>query len=94
MKLSRYGPFPCSPIARRPPLKWPNGAHVALWVIATSRSTKKCRPAQAALAYLFPTSPPPRQPAEKSQAMSARNRADTKRKIMRLLSTAVFRVSI
>jgi peptidoglycan/xylan/chitin deacetylase (PgdA/CDA1 family) len=33
MKPSRYGPFPYSPIIRRPPLKWPNGAYVALWVI-------------------------------------------------------------
>ena len=33
MKPSRYGPFPYSPIIHRPPLKWPNGAHVALWVI-------------------------------------------------------------
>jgi peptidoglycan/xylan/chitin deacetylase (PgdA/CDA1 family) len=33
MKPARYGPFPYSPIIHRPPLKWPNGAHVALWVI-------------------------------------------------------------
>ena len=33
MKPARYGPFPYSPIVRRPPLKWPNGAQVALWVI-------------------------------------------------------------
>src|SRR5579862_4660375 len=33
MQPSRYGPFPYSPIIHRPPLKWPNGAHVALWVI-------------------------------------------------------------
>ena len=33
MQPARYGPFPYSPIIRRPPLKWPNGAHVALWVI-------------------------------------------------------------
>ncbi len=33
MKPGRYGPFPYSPIIHRPPLKWPNGAHVALWVI-------------------------------------------------------------
>src|SRR5580658_7904606 len=33
MKPSRYGPFPYSPIIYRAPLKWPNGAHVALWVI-------------------------------------------------------------
>ena len=33
MKPSRYGPFPYSPIIRRPPLHWPDGAHVALWVI-------------------------------------------------------------
>ena len=33
MKPAPYGPFPYSPIIHRPPLKWPNGAHVALWVI-------------------------------------------------------------
>jgi allantoinase len=33
MKPSRYGPFPYSPIIHRPALKWPDGAHVALWVI-------------------------------------------------------------
>lgn len=33
MKPGRHGPFPYSPIIRRPPLKWPHGAHVALWVI-------------------------------------------------------------
>jgi allantoinase len=33
MKPARYGPFPYSPIIHRPPLKWPKGAHVALWVI-------------------------------------------------------------
>jgi allantoinase len=33
MKPSAYGPFPYSPIIRRPQLAWPNSAHVALWVI-------------------------------------------------------------
>jgi len=33
MKPSAYGPFPYSPIIRRPRLSWPNGARVALWVI-------------------------------------------------------------
>src|SRR4030095_4772233 len=33
MKPPHYGPFPYSPIPRRPPLSWPDGAHVALWVI-------------------------------------------------------------
>lgn len=28
-----YGPFPYSPILTRSRLEWPNGAHVALWVI-------------------------------------------------------------
>ncbi len=28
-----YGPFPYSAIIDRPRLQWPNGAHVALWVI-------------------------------------------------------------
>ena len=33
MKPSAYGPFPYSPIIRRPRLTWPDGARVALWVI-------------------------------------------------------------
>ena len=33
MKPRAYGPFPYSPIIRRPKLAWPNGARVALWVI-------------------------------------------------------------
>jgi peptidoglycan/xylan/chitin deacetylase (PgdA/CDA1 family) len=33
MRPARYGPFPYSPIIRRPKLSWPGGAHVALWVI-------------------------------------------------------------
>lgn len=28
-----HGRFPYSPIVNRPPLRWPNGAHVAVWVI-------------------------------------------------------------
>jgi peptidoglycan/xylan/chitin deacetylase (PgdA/CDA1 family) len=30
---SRYGPFPYTPITRRPKITWPTGARVALWVI-------------------------------------------------------------
>ena len=33
MKPRTYGPFPYSPIIDRPQLEWPNGAHVALWII-------------------------------------------------------------
>ena len=33
MKPAPYGPFPYSPIIRRPPLTWPDGAHVAFWVV-------------------------------------------------------------
>jgi allantoinase len=33
MKPGAYGPFPYSPIVRRPRLAWPNGARLALWVI-------------------------------------------------------------
>lgn len=32
MDPRRYGPFPYTPINRRPKLKWPNGARVAVWV--------------------------------------------------------------
>ena len=33
MKPSSYGPFPYSPIIRRPRLHWPEDARVALWVV-------------------------------------------------------------
>ena len=33
MNPNRYGPFPYTPITRRPKIVWPNGARVALWVI-------------------------------------------------------------
>ena len=33
MKPRSYGPFPYSPIIRRPKFRWPNGARVALWII-------------------------------------------------------------
>jgi allantoinase len=33
VKPGVYGPFPYSPIIHRPRLTWPNGAHVALWII-------------------------------------------------------------
>jgi allantoinase len=33
MQPCEYGPFPYVPINRRPTLKWPNGARIAVWVI-------------------------------------------------------------
>lgn len=33
MENREYGPFPYTPINRRPTLRWPNGARLALWVI-------------------------------------------------------------
>lgn len=33
MEPSRYGPFNYTPINRRPRITWPDGNHVALWVI-------------------------------------------------------------
>jgi len=33
MEPKRYGPFPYSPIIDRPPLRWPNGARLAVWVV-------------------------------------------------------------
>jgi len=33
MQPRRYGPFPYSPIIDRPPLRWPNGARLAVWVV-------------------------------------------------------------
>jgi len=32
MEPRRYGPFPYTPINRRPKLRWPTGARVAVWV--------------------------------------------------------------
>ena len=32
MQPRRYGPFPYVPIHKRAPLRWPNGARLALWV--------------------------------------------------------------
>ncbi len=33
MRPSSYGPFPYLPINRRPQLRWPGGARIAVWVI-------------------------------------------------------------
>jgi allantoinase len=33
MKPSVYGPFPYSPMPRRPKVTWPNGARLAFWII-------------------------------------------------------------
>ena len=33
MKPSRYGPFPNTPITKRPKLTWPNDARIAVWVV-------------------------------------------------------------
>src|SRR4051794_24942381 len=33
MRPAPYGPFKFSMINQRPPLQWPNGARVAVWVI-------------------------------------------------------------
>ena len=33
MKPSSYGPFPYSPIIKRPNFRFPNGARVAIWII-------------------------------------------------------------
>lgn len=33
MKPAPYGPFPYSPIIRRVPLRWPNDARVAFWIV-------------------------------------------------------------
>ena len=33
MEPRRYGPFKYSPIIDRPPLKWPNAAQLAVWVV-------------------------------------------------------------
>ncbi len=63
MKPARYGPFPYSPIIRRPPLNWPNGAHVALWVIPNIEFfalDEKVPPGPAAPACRSPTFPPGR----------------------------------
>lgn len=33
MKPSRHGPFPYTPVTKRPEFKWPDGKRLALWVI-------------------------------------------------------------
>ena len=33
MKPSPYGPFPYSPIVKRPPLQWPGDARIAFWIV-------------------------------------------------------------
>ncbi len=33
MKPSPYGPFPYSPIIKRPPLQWPGDARIAFWIV-------------------------------------------------------------
>jgi allantoinase len=33
MEERDYGPFPYSPMVRRPPLHWPGGERIALWII-------------------------------------------------------------
>lgn len=33
MEPQRYGPFPYTPINRRPKITWPDGNHVALWIV-------------------------------------------------------------
>ena len=33
METRPYGPFPYLPIDERPKITWPNGAHVALWIV-------------------------------------------------------------
>jgi peptidoglycan/xylan/chitin deacetylase (PgdA/CDA1 family) len=47
MQPSAYGPFPYSPITGRPPIRWPNGARVALWVIPNIEFMPLDQPVQA-----------------------------------------------
>jgi hypothetical protein len=49
MTPRRWAPLAYFPIHRRPPLIWPNGAHVALWVNpnVTETSPSDCAAANA-----------------------------------------------
>jgi peptidoglycan/xylan/chitin deacetylase (PgdA/CDA1 family) len=47
MQPRAYGPFPYSPITERPPIRWPNGARVALWVIPNIEFMPLDQPVQA-----------------------------------------------
>ncbi|HTI85484.1 MAG TPA: polysaccharide deacetylase family protein [Alphaproteobacteria bacterium] len=47
MQSRAYGPFPYSPITERPPIRWPNGARVALWVIPNVEFMPLDQPVQA-----------------------------------------------
>lgn len=47
MEPRPYGPFPYCPLADRPPIRWPNGARVALWVIPNIEFMPLNEPVQA-----------------------------------------------
>src|ERR1044071_2848923 len=53
----RHGRFDYSPIVDRPPLRWPNGARVALWVIPNIEHFLFNRPATAMTRELHPLNP-------------------------------------
>jgi hypothetical protein len=46
MKPAPYGPFPYSPIIRRPRLAWLEGARVALWATGTEIARHYCAQAK------------------------------------------------
>ena len=52
-----HGRFDYSPIIDRPPLRWPNGARVALWVIPNIEHFLFDRPATRSPAVRLPVSP-------------------------------------
>jgi allantoinase len=59
MEPGRYGPFKYSPIIDRPPLRWPNGARLAVWVVPNIEFfplNEKMRGEEPVLPNIFPWS--------------------------------------
>lgn len=59
MEPRRYGPFAYSPIIDRPPLRWPNGARLAVWVVPNIEFfplNEKLRGEEQILPNVFPWS--------------------------------------
>jgi peptidoglycan/xylan/chitin deacetylase (PgdA/CDA1 family) len=59
MEPRRYGPFRYSPIIDRPPLKWPNGAQLAVWVVPNIEFfplNERIRREEAIVPNIFPWS--------------------------------------
>src|ERR1700682_6455341 len=70
MKPAPYGPFPYSPIIRRPRLTWPDGAHVALRVMPNIEFFSLMEKVPAGLGG--PGTPPPGVPTRSARDYGTR----------------------